>query len=382
MRVLTTVAVLLAGAASAQPPPALTGALSLLAYGTNPCTGADDHPAFTAAIAAAAAAGGGTVVLPAATCLTSATITVPENVRLVGQGKRSQITPTASMPAVIQITGGLSSVETLALQANGTLAPVGILVAKSDSDVLQTDLIRLSTFGFGKAVKLVSGHTVTITGGFFLNNAVAFSYEPGTSPITNMVITGGTLVQGGSGIDLPANITGTIYPHVEGLLVSDLQVVQGVDNAFCLRMAAGVHVVWRGGLCAEARTGGYGFRLTGTPDPIRSVDIGDVFIGTNPAVKGALAGISIAGPATAVKIHDVHLSSWRATPIAIDGGSGTTMPGSTGTAVVSIARPSFDNTTAAQDITVAHAAVTVTQPQYDIPTGLGRGAGATVASWP
>lgn len=353
------------------------GAISLVAYGTAghpPCTGQDDAAAFTAAIAAASARGGGTVAVPDGSCLVSAPINLPAKVRLVGLGPASQIAPAAPMAAVILVTGGQSSVENVTLQQSGTLAATGVTIAKGDQNPLPVDLVQLTVIGFPRAMRLVSGDAVRVFGGFYLNNGVAFAYEPASSATVNDTIAGGTLVQGGRGVDLPANISGTIYPHVEGLLISDLQVIQGIDDGFCLRMGAGVHIVWRGGMCAEARRGGYGFRLEASRDTIRSVEIADVFIGANPGAAGTLGGVSITAAATGVKLHDLHFSSWRATPIAIDPGQGT--------ALVSIARVSFDGTKAAHDISAAHAAVTVLQPQYDVPSGVLQGPGGTVISWP
>lgn len=345
------------------------------AGGRLPCTGLDDTAALGLALATAVAQGGGTVELPAGSCQTAMMIALPAKVRLVGQGARTQITPTASMAAVVQVTGGQSSIENLALQQSGTFAAAGVQIAKGDGNVLPVELHQITVIGFPKGVRYVSGDTVRVFGGFFLNNGVAFSFEPVTFSTVNHTIAGGTLVQGGSGIDLPANLTGSTYPHVEGLLVSDMQLFQGVDNGFCLRVAAGVHIVWRGGICGEARTGGYGFRFIKTVDAIRSVDIGDVFIGANPNAAGTLNGISVAAPVSAMKLHGLHFSSWKGTPIAID--TTSSIP-----TVVDLSQVSFDGTLAANDITVARATIRIVQPQYDVSVGIAVGTAGAMTSWP
>jgi hypothetical protein len=354
------------------------GAVALLSgnQGSRPCTGSNDYPAFAAAINAAAGAGGGTVMIPASTCHTAATIVLPAHVRLVGQGPRSMIVPMANMDSVVQITGGLSSIENLLLQQFGSLASAGVQIAKPSADVLPVDLTQLTVLGFPKAIQAVSGDTIRIHGGFYLNNGIAFSYEPTKATMSNHTIDGGTLVQGGSGINLPINSTaGTgVYPHTEGLLVSDLQVVQGVNSSYCMNISAGVHIKWAGGMCTEVRTGGNGFIINMGVDSIRSVDIGDVFVGVNTGAGGSLNGISVTGGATSVKLHQIHFSGWAGTPIKIAGGSGI--------AQVDIAMIDFDNTTATNDVTVANATVRIVQGIYDVSTGVSTGPGGSVTSWP
>lgn len=121
------------------------GFTTVVAYGATGNGTTDDTANIQAAITAQAAAGGGDVLFPPGSYLVSQ-ITVPSDVRLIGQGGAELISKNTSGTPLVSLEGSVSATSAT-LTANGTLGATSVSIA--DSTAFAVDdyvLVRDDTY--------------------------------------------------------------------------------------------------------------------------------------------------------------------------------------------------------------------------------------------
>ncbi|MCW3657536.1 hypothetical protein K6L27_05060 [Burkholderia cenocepacia] len=229
----------------------LTAPISVMQFGAKGDGVTDDAAAINATIAWLATLGGGEAHFPNRTFLIKSTITVgtsansgsSSNIRLSGTKNGSQITPGATMAALLTITGKNTSVDGLYLNNALNYATKGILFTTQSADggfsgmIKECTIIGFNTTAADSAGISASGQNYNITGNFFENNKADIYI---TNDGRNSTINDNYMLGSAVGIRLGVASSGPV--QAEGTRILNNTILPTGGNGAAIQLDAGLEI--------------------------------------------------------------------------------------------------------------------------------------------
>ena len=265
---------------------------------------------FTSAIAKVVAAGGGEVLVPPGTYTFTATVTIPQNVEIVGDGHGSIIQPGAALTSLFNVTGGLSAIRGLNIQNSGGLSTYGITVSKS-ADNLDVFIERNYIASFTQGLRWVDGDLPNIFDNTFNSNGVAIVIvNDGRGALIHK-----NYILGSSGISLRKGAQGP-----EGVSIFANRIVPGNigAGAYCIDIQAGLEIYITNNILDQIVQGN-AVQIDGSVNSVDFVKFLNNYVGRQLAAANANYGIYAYGAIRELSIVGCTFVGWRQAGIYLVG---------------------------------------------------------------